>query len=140
MESVIQYIHNSISVIFLSSTLFVLVRSYIGWKKVHNWYKRDYYFALTVVLTMYMQLILGLYLFFDARYFQSGTSLEKPTDLRFWPIEHFFIMIFALLTAQMGFIIASNTKKAQNKHRTLFVYDSIALSLVFVSLTMIFLE
>ena len=107
---------------------------------MHQWNKRDYFLALAVVVLMYVQLFIGLYLFLDAQYFHSGASLEKPTDQRFWPIEHFFIMIFALLTAQMGLIIASNTKKPENKHKSLFLYDSVALSLVAVSLTMIFMK
>lgn len=135
----IQYFHNSISLIYLLSTLYILFRSFRAWQQRFSWTKRDVFVSRTVVVAMYIQLFLGLYLFFSARYFQSGTTLNTSTEMRFWPIEHFFIMIFALLTAQIGLIIASNTKEAHNKHRAIFLYNLIAMLLVFVSLIMIFL-
>lgn len=137
MQIAIDIFHNSLSLLFVIFAIIVLWRSVQGWKRKLEWVKRDYHYAITLVVIMYLQMFLGLYLFFAARYLNTAETVVKPTELRFWPVEHFFTMIFALLVAQLGLVIAVNTKKHVDKHRVIFIYYTISLVFTFFSLAMI---
>ncbi|MEN9444612.1 MAG: hypothetical protein RIS47_1502 [Bacteroidota bacterium] len=137
METLVQYIHNGISLLYLLASAYVIVLSYLRWKSGAAWQKSLYYWSLIVLITMYLQLAQGVYLFLAQRYFNTGAALDKPSDLRFWPVEHFFLMLFALLTAQLGVVIVVNSKKPQTQHKLLLGYFTISLIMVLVSLAMI---
>jgi H+/Cl- antiporter ClcA len=115
-----------------------IVRFYLGWIKNFEFTKYDNYLATALLITLYMQMMMGVYLFYDKL---SGTIVIQNNSLenRFWPVEHFFVMFFSILTAQLGYIYAKNLKNSQNRFKTLTIYYSISLVLVVFSLTMILL-
>lgn len=133
----VHYIHNSLSVLFLILALVALVRGYLGWQRGWAWRRADMRLAIGVVLTMYLQMLLGFYLFFAAQALPQGASADKGAELRFWPVEHFFIMLFALLIAQVALIVVANTRRDTDRFRLLFRYLSVSLLLVALSLGMI---
>ena len=138
MANFFQYFHYSVSFFYTVGIVYMLFRSYFGWIRNFSWHSRDHYMALGVVLLMYLQLILGVYLFFSQHYLSTGSSLATPSPMRFWPVEHFFVMLFALIVSQLGLVIVSNSRKASVKYRTIFVYFAISFALVLASLFMIF--
>ncbi len=131
-------IHTSLSIIFMLISITSIVRFYLGWIKNFEFTKYDNYLATALLITLYMQMMMGVYLFYDKL---SGTIVIQNNSLenRFWPVEHFFVMFFSILTAQLGYIYAKNLKNSQNRFKTLTIYYSISLVLVVFSLTMILL-
>jgi len=130
------YIHTSLSVIFLIISITSVVRFYLGWKKNYDFTKYDDWLAKALLVTLYLQMLMGVYLFYvrlSATIIIQNNSLEN----RFWPVEHFFVMFFSILTAQLGYVYAKNLKKSKSKFKTLIIYYSISLVLVIFSLMMI---
>ena len=130
------YIHTSLSVIFVILSVTSVIRFYFGWTKNLYFTKYDKLLAKALLVTLYLQMFMGIYLFYtrlSATIVIQNNSLEN----RFWPVEHFFVMFFSILTAQLGYVYAKNLKSSEKKFQTLIIYYSISLVLVIFSLAMI---
>ena len=130
------YIHTLLSGLFLILSILSVVRFYLGWKRSYEFTKYDDWLALALLVTLYLQMLMGVYLFY-VRLSETIVIQDNSLDNRFWPVEHFFVMFFSILTAQLGYVYAKNLKKAEAKFRTLIIYYSISLVLVIFSLAMI---
>ena len=130
------YIHTSLSVIFVILSVTSVIRFYFGWSKKLEFTKYDKLLAKALLVTLYLQMFMGIYLFYIRL---SGTIVIQNNSLenRFWPVEHFFVMFFSILTAQLGYVYAKNLKASEKKFQTLIIYYSISLVLVIFSLAMI---
>lgn len=130
--------HTALSLVYLIIAISSIIKFYIGWTRKKEFNKLDKALATTLLVTLYMQMLMGIYLFY--------TNLSTPVVIqnnsledRFWPVEHFFVMFFSILTAQIGFIYSQNIKKSTNKFKTLVIYYTISFILVVFSLAMILL-
>ena len=131
------YIHTLLSVIFVIISVASVIRFYLGWSNKLDFTKYDNLLAKALLVTLYLQMLMGVYLFYtrlSATVIIQNNSLED----RFWPVEHFFVMFFSILTAQLGYVYAQNLKASETKFKTLIIYYSISLVLVIFSLSMIF--
>ena len=130
------YIHTSLSVIFVIISITSVVRFYFGWYKKLDFTKYDSLLAKALLVTLYLQMLMGVYLFYTKL---SATIIIRNNSLedRFWPVEHFFVMFFSILTAQLGYVYAKNLKSSEKKFKTLIIYYSISLVLVMFSLGML---
>jgi len=130
------YIHTSLSVIFVIISVTSVIRFYLGWSKKLDFTKYDNWLAKALLVTLYLQMLMGVYLFYtklSAKIVIQNNSLDD----RFWPVEHFFVMFFSILTAQLGYVYAKNLKSPDKKFKTLIIYYSISLVLVVFSLGML---
>jgi hypothetical protein len=134
----IQVIHYFLSLLYLLIAIVSMIKFARSWSKSNSVYtKFDNFLAFSLLVTLYLQLLMGVYLFYNKLsdpILMDNNSLED----RFWPIEHFFVMFFSILAAQLGYIYSKNLKNDNKKFRTLTIYYTISFVLVMFSLSMIF--
>lgn len=134
----ISYIHTFVSTLYLILAITSLIKFGLAWKRDLQFKKLDKYLAIGLLSTLYIQMLMGVYLF----YLKINSTViihNDSLDDRFWPLEHFFVMLFSILSAQLGYIYSNNIKKSSKKFKTLFIYFLISFLLVILSLGMIFL-
>ncbi|MCK5781909.1 MAG: hypothetical protein KAH10_04930 [Flavobacteriales bacterium] len=130
--------HSLLSALYLIIALTSILRFSFAWRNKLSFTKYDSYLAITLLVTLYLQMAMGVYLFYtklSATIVIQNNSIEN----RFWPVEHFFVMFFSILTAQLGYIYSKNIKQSSSKFKTLTIYYSISIVLVIFSLAMIFI-
>jgi H+/Cl- antiporter ClcA len=134
----IQVIHYLLSLLYLLIAIVSMIKFARSWSKSNSVYtKFDNFLAFSLLVTLYLQLLMGVYLFYNKLsdpILMDNNSLED----RFWPIEHFFVMFFSILAAQLGYIYSKNLKNDNKIFRTLTIYYTISFVLVMFSLSMIF--
>jgi hypothetical protein len=130
------YIHTFLSVIFVIISVTSVIRFYLGWSKKLDFTKYDNWLAIALLVTLYLQMLMGVYLFYSKLSAKIVIQNNSLVD-RFWPVEHFFVMFFSILTAQLGYVYAKNLKSPDKKFKTLIIYYSISLVLVIFSLGML---
>ncbi len=130
-------IHVAASILFsiVAIILFLyLLRSLfknIEYGKIHIILENSFIFLL------YFGLVLGIILYFFIHPEQSTTisveEAQKAMNSRFWSIEHFSVMLFALMLAQIGkiFTVRAGNSKVKLKY-ALFYYGSATL-ITFIS-------
>jgi len=130
-------IHGFVSTIFTLVAIVILVRSIRGWKHRKAYTKWDWNFSALFLVLLYVQLVLGILLYFVLGDQSDGAdSIEKATEqmsFRFWVLEHFIITIFALFLCQIGWIFIRKSSLDLNKHKNTLFYFGISILLIIIS-------
>lgn len=129
------FIHSWLRWIVLALAVFIIVRSLTGWLTNRPYLKTDNAIAASFVGSMHLQLVIGLilYLFLSpvtqSAFLDFGAAM-KNAALRYWAVEHIFVMIVAVVLAQIGRSRSKKVKEDKKKHRLSFLFYFIALILM----------
>jgi heme A synthase len=129
------FIHSWLRWGILILGIVVILKAYIGWIGNKKYLKSDNTLSLFLMALFHTQLVFGLllYLFFSPitrSAFQDFGAAMKDSQLRYWAVEHSFIMILSVLIAQFGRIRTKKAHSALNKHRNTAIYFTMALILI----------
>lgn len=129
--------HVFVSTGFTIVALTILIRSIRGLRKNAIYTNLDNTVSIVFLGFLYVQLILGILLYFVLGDQSAGaTSMEeaaKQMSIRFWVLEHFVVMIFALFLSQLGWIFIRSSKLDINKHKNTLFYFGVSILLVVIS-------
>ena len=134
----------------VSSTIFVLVaivltlRSITGWIKNWSYNKVDKVLALIFMGLLYLTLLHGviMYFFIDPAVKSQPMDIHqamKQASLRFWVIEHFYVMTFALILSQIGGIFIRKTVLDKSRFTYASFYYGIATLITMLSMIFYFI-
>jgi hypothetical protein len=130
------WIHSWVRWIVLLVSILVIIRSFRGWLGNKTFTIGDSQASLFYILSMHLQLTLGLILYFvsplayQAIQNNGMGAVMKDATLRPWAVEHLTMMILAVVLAQIG---RSRSKKAANsskKHQNLAIFATLAFILI----------
>jgi len=131
--------HILISSIFMLIAIVLTTRSIAGLRKNKPYTEFDKYLALGFLVMLYLTLINGLimYFFIDPALKASVDmhAAVKRASLRFWVVEHFYFMTFALILAQIGGIFIRKATNDRSRFGYAAFYYGIATFITIVSLT-----
>ncbi len=139
MHNILIKIHvwsNAVFTLVAIALIFSAVRGLI-FKKEYR--KVNLYFEYTYIGLLYFGLILGIILYFfvdgsNEAGQKSVEELQKKQGSKFWAIEHFSVMIFALLIAQIGKLFTSKGITNMQKYRYALFYYGSATCVVLISM------
>lgn len=105
--SIVLGIHNILRWLVLAAVLFALFRMVRGLITRPSWTKTDRLAGLLVTITIDVQLLLGLILYFVMSpmiktFFADISAAWQNSTLRFFGIEHILLMAAAAVTAHLG--------------------------------------
>lgn len=115
--------------------LFVLaVRSCRGWLTKRAYTRTDNILRLVTVLVFDLQVMIGLYLYFFLSpvvkaAFEPDSHFMKDSQLRFYAMEHIFLMSIAVIILHTGNFLAKKAEDPQKKFKLM----AITIILVFLS-------
>jgi hypothetical protein len=131
MYTTLLFIHSWLRWVVLILALVAIVKSFTGWKGSKTYSSQDNKIAVFFMASMHLMLIIGLGLYFISPYafnaFGGSESVMKNATLRFWAVEHIFVMILATVAATIGRIKAKKKELDNEKFKTQFTYFLIAL-------------
>jgi hypothetical protein len=112
-----------------------IVLAYHGWKSKRIFSPLDNLLGTTFMGSLHIQLILGLFLYFvfspkTAYALAHFAEAMKDSKLRYFAMEHGFIMVLAIGIAQLGRILVHKTHDHNLKHKRSLIYFSIALIMI----------
>ena len=143
MYSVIKLMHIIISATFLVIAIWTFIRAIRGMVLRKTFKKSDKNLAYAFIIALYLQFIFGLLLFSNLlsslgyKYMSADHSM-KIVSKRLWPVEHIVLMIFAVVIANLGLIIALKSRDDKAKFRNLLFYFLVSLFVIFFSLFRIY--
>ena len=130
--------HVVVSTIYIVLGIVTLIRAIRGMVAEKTFLPLDNYLSLSFVLLLYIQLILGFWMYFypGAQELNAGMTIAdayNAHNVRFWVVSHFSVMIFALILSQLGRIHISNNLQDVRKFRNTVFYYGISYILVLIS-------
>ena len=132
-------LHIYISVITLIAGIVTASRSTIGWSLKKDYTRLDFGFSLFFSISLYLQLLLGFFIYYMHRASIENPAFEVPNSgndatLRFWAIEHIALMIFALFLTQLGRIYIKKSINSLKRFKASIFYYGSSLILILFSL------
>lgn len=134
MYFILLYSHSWLRWVILLLALINIYKSFIGSRGSIPYTKADNGLASAFVGTIHLTFIIGIILYFVSPYayqaFGGSESVMKNATLRFWAVEHIFVMLIAVAVATVGKAKAKRKASDQEKFKTQLIFFSIALVLM----------
>ena len=111
------HLHSGLRWLILLILMVVLVKYFLGWFSQSKWKKVDNILGIVFTSLMDLQLLVGLILYFfvspiTKAAFQDFGATMKNADLHFIAVEHFLLMLLAVVFVHIG---RSRSKKAKTE-------------------------
>jgi hypothetical protein len=125
-------IHSILRWVLLLSLTITLVKYLAGWLGNQPWKKLDNILGIVFTSLMDIQLLIGLVLYFFlspiTKFALSdfGAAM-KDSELRFYAVEHFSMMLIAVVLVHIGRAKSKKIKFDRKKFKTAFIFFFIAL-------------
>jgi len=128
-------LHNLWRWVVLILAIIATTKAYIGWLGKRNWTESDRRMGVLLTISLDIQFLLGLILYFISSYGIKALSegmdfLSNPayTQYRFFSMEHLLYMLLAVIFAHLGSILP---RKAQDSSAK-FMRAAIPFTLMFI--------
>lgn len=133
------HLHDVLRWLLLVSLAVTLVKYLAGWFGNQPWKKTDNILGIVFTSLMDLQLLTGLVLYF---FLSPITKLAlsdfggamKNADLRFYAVEHFSMMLIAVVLVHIGRAKSKKAKTDQGKFKIATIFFLIALVLMVVAI------
>lgn len=129
----LQHAHSGLRWLLLITLLITVLNSYSKWRNKKEYSSIDKLSALATFIFSHLQLMLGLILYFTSNKVQFNSATMSNTQLRFYTVEHFLMMLAAIILITLGYRRAKTAPGAA-KHRRIFLWYGIALFLILVAI------
>lgn len=140
MNELILNLHILSSIIPSILTLLILFRSVKGWMLKKDIQAFDLKLPLYVLIFLYLQLALGILLYFihisDYRLIENAEQAVTAMNSRFWALEHFLMMFFALVLSHIGYIYSRHLKCSISLFKKNLLFYGMICILIMSSLTL----
>jgi hypothetical protein len=135
MYPILLFIHSWLRWILLLTAVFVIIRAFYGWINNRDFTNTDNKSTIYLVALFHLQLLIGLLLYFFFSPITTGAFEDfgmaiKYSSIRYWAVEHIFIMLLAIIIAQIGRIQIKKANADRVKFRNAAIYFSLALILI----------
>lgn len=131
-------LHNLMRWVVVILAVLAVGNAFWGWFGGRTWTDRDRRLGSFFAISLDIQLLLGLLLYFINGWFSqlinNFSDVMSVSSLRFFGIEHFLMMLLAVIFVHIG---ASRARKAEgdtNKFRTAAIWFSLGVVLILVSI------
>jgi len=130
---ILKHAHSGLRWVALGLLIFALFNALKG-KKSGEYIKKDKMINLFTMISLHTQLLIGLILYFSSDKVQFMKGWMKNPLLRFYGMEHFLMMIIALVIITIGRKKAEKKEDARSKHATIFNWYLIVLIIILVAI------
>lgn len=138
MYSYLLIFHSYTRWLVLFFLLFTLVRCIRGIVFRKNFEKWDNLGRILLITFSHFQLILGFFLYFKSpivqSFFRDPAGAFQISDLRFFAVIHISIMIISVVSLTIGSAISKRKKEDSEKFKSLFVWTTISIILIFIAI------
>ena len=134
--NILLLLHSITRYLVLIALLGVIFQSLAGMLQSKPFSKLDDKASLWLFIFTHTQLLLGILLYFISPIvIFSGTSMKDATA-RYWLVEHISMMLIAIVLITMARITAKKLSTDAAKHKRLFIFNTLALVFIILSISM----
>lgn len=138
MYSKILILHSLFRWLVLLSLCYAIIRAYRGYSSKSDfslWDDKARHWTVTIA---HIQLTLGIFVYIKSPiihfYFSDFKNLISNWDLTFFGLFHFILMITAIVIITIGSAKAKREKTDIKKFKTMLVWFTIALIIIFIAI------
>ena len=138
-------IHSLLRWVVLILAVAAVIRAFLGWFGKKEWAALDDRLGMFLSASVDLELLLGLILYiflspFTKTVFQDFGAAMSTGLLRYWSVEHIFLMIVALVLIHAGRSTSKLAEEATSKHRRAAIFFGLALLAMLLAIPWPFLS
>ncbi len=139
MYGVVLALHNLIRWVALGFGIAAAVLAWVGWLRKRDWHPSDRKLGSYFAMSVDIQLLLGLLLFFffsplTRTALQDFGTAMSVANLRYFVLEHPFYMILALVFAHLGSILPRRVDQSTSKFRRAAIWFTLAVFMILLGM------
>ncbi len=136
MYSTFLILHSLNRYVVLILLIALIVKAFMGWQGKSAFGPTDNKLSLFAFISTHVQLLLGLILYFVSPFVQFGAGTMSDKTTRYWTVEHFTIMLIAIVLITLARSTSKKMTDGTAKHKRLFIFNAIALVLIIAGILM----
>lgn len=145
MHNTILLLHSWLRWVVLALLVIAILQAFQGWFKQTAWTDQHKRINLFTMIAADVQLLLGLLLYFvsgpwSQSLFSNTKMVMKTRSLRYFAVEHLFLMLLALVLIHVGYARAKRLTDATQKHKAAALFFLFALIAILASIPWPFLS
>lgn len=127
-----QHLHSTLAYAALILLVFSTVNAIYGWMTSASFAKKDRITGLVTMISVHLQLVIGLVLYVISPLGFKNLSGEAMADStsRLYALEHPLTMIIAIILITIGYATAKRAHDDRTKHKRIALYYAIGLLLI----------
>lgn len=133
MYTALSHMHSGLRWVVLILLVFAIFNA-ITRKKTGLYEKKDKLINLFTMISLHVQLLIGLVLYFTSPKVQFTQGWMKDTFLRFYGMEHILMMIIAIILVTVGRKRAEKLDAPISKHKKIITTFTIVLILILAAI------
>lgn len=120
------HLHSALRYVVVILLIVAILKAFAGWFGNKSYTEGDRKLALFTMISVHLQLVIGLILYFISPVVQSALAdmgaAMKDTQLRFWAVEHIATNIIGIILITIGYSTAkrASTDKAKFTRTAIF--------------------
>ena len=132
-------LHSIVRWVVLIAGVIAIIQALAGWRRSRPWTAGDNRIGMIYTTSLDVQLLLGLLLFFvlspitRAAMSSMGSAMQNEVT-RFFLVEHFPLMLIAIIIAHIGRSRARKASDDNGMHRLSFILYAISLVLILLAI------
>lgn len=133
----LHHLHNVLRWAILIFGFTAVYKAYTGMSGKRAWESSDQKTGMWFVLCCHLQLLIGLILYFylgKQSVFTNMAENMKIAEVRYWGIEHFLMMLIAIVLVQIGRIASKKAATDVQKHKKALIWYGIGLLLMLINI------
>lgn len=138
MYSILLILHSLTRWLILLFTTYSIYRAFVGYTRSRTFSNRDDAFRHWTATIAHVQLMIGMVLYTKSpvvsHYWSAPVENTQNSELSFYNVIHPAFMLAAILMLTVGSAMAKRKKTDREKFKTMLVYFSIALLIIFIAI------
>ncbi|PTR00818.1 hypothetical protein C8P68_10145 [Mucilaginibacter yixingensis] len=134
MYTFLFYFHSGLRFVVLLLLLLSIIQSLTGWLGNKPYTESNRKGNMFTMISMHVQLLVGLALYFVSPLVQFGANTMKQADTRYWTVEHITMMIAAIAIVTIGHSRSKKAATAQAKHKNIAIFYVLAVLVIVAAL------
>ncbi len=128
----LKYLHSGWRYVVLALVLIAIMTAFAGWFGKNNYTNGNRKLNLFAMISMHVQLLIGLVLYFMSPKVNLGDmgAAMKDSVSRYWTVEHALMMIIAIIVITIGHSKSKKAMPGPSNHKTVAIFYTISLIIV----------
>ncbi len=133
--SIFKYLHSGLRFLVLILILLAIIQAVIGWMGKKPYTEGNRKINLFAMISAHTQLLIGIVLYFLSPYVKDlSKATMQDNDARYWTVEHWSMMLFAIILITVGHARSKRITLPEGKHRVIAIYYLLAVVVILAAI------